>query len=226
MTTILQRLRGKGAQDNPQTSKPFSRTIIRTHYDSKPIPIPDDFLAPIADPSIIKVQRIDFAETVLPEYRFLYAVILDNVLSPAECLQFIHMAEQSTGAHAEDDGEAPVEDNGWRPALVNAGRTHEVLVPEYRNSDRIIWDQKTVVKRIWDRVMQGEGMGEDLLRLDGKKYIPVVGEKAIMRGEKYVATKQGLNERMRFLRYGPGQFFKGMLGFQFLIWVKATVMRS
>jgi len=132
-------------------------------------------------------------------------VVLDDVLSKEECDQLIHMAEMSAGAH-QGDGEVP--NNGWRPAMVNVGRNHEVLAPEYRNSDRIIWDQNELAKRLWERVLQGEGLKEYLSVLDGKEYARVCGDSAERKGERWVATPQGLNERLRFLKYGAGQFFR------------------
>jgi len=73
---------------------------------------------------------------------------------------------------------------------------------------RIIWDEKEVVSRLWKRVMQAEEVRNYLTALDGKKYVPVIGPRAEIPNERYVSTNQGINERMRFLKYGPGQFFK------------------
>jgi hypothetical protein len=180
--------------------------VFKTTYTSIPVPIPDTFLAPLPDPSVIKVEKIDFAKTTIPEYKNLYAVVLDNVLSQEECNQLIYMAEQSAGAHQDDDDKVP--NNGWRPAMVNAGLGYEFVALDYRNSDRIIWDEKVLVKRLWDRVLQGKGMKEYLSVLDGEEYYDVVGDVATRRGERWVATKQGINERMRFLKYGAGQYFR------------------
>lgn len=186
---------------------------MKVEYTSIPVPIPDDFLAPIKDPSTIKVQKIDFANSVLPEYAQCYAVILDNVLSPGECAQLLHMAETSAGGH--QDGDAPeVENNGWKVAMVNVGGGYEVVVPDYRNSDRIIWDEGTVMNRLWKRILQGEGMKEYLLRMQGEEYDSVlgIGSRSVWRRDElsqvWVPTAQGINERMRFLKYGAGQFFR------------------
>lgn len=184
---------------------------MKVEYTSVPVSIPDDFLAPIEDPSTINVQKIDFANSILPEYAPCYAVILDNVLSPAECAQLLHMAEASAGGH--QDGDAPeVENNGWKIAMVNVGGGYEVVVPDYRNSDRIIWDEGTVMNRLWKRILQGEGMKEYLLKLHGEKYDSVLGRAGKWKNHEsthdWVPTTQGINERMRFLKYGAGQFFR------------------
>lgn len=184
----------------------FAPNVVKTSYTSIPVDIPEDFLAPLSDASAIKTEKIDFAKTPLPEYQECYAAVLDNVLSHDECRELLHMTEQSAGGH-RDDEEVP--NNGWRVAMVNAGAGQEFLAPDYRNSDRIIWDNKVIVKRLWTRVMQGEGIKEALSVLEGREYNPVLGDLAVRRGEKWVVTEQGINERMRFLKYGPGQFFKG-----------------
>ena len=219
MSTVLQkeRARQKAASDK-QTEKKMSNVvrslqIVNTNYTSLPVDIPEDFLAPLRDPSSIKVEKVDFADSVLPEYRELYAVVLDSVLSQEECDQFIHLAELSAGGHGEE--EKP--NNGWVPAMVNAGPGKEFFAPDYRNSDRIVWDQNMLVERLWKRIIQGKGVKEYLSVLDGEKYYPVVGDGATRRGERWVITKQGLNERMRFLKYGAGQFFRRKLLLRFTI---------
>lgn len=120
MATILQKVRNKAKAENSI----MNPQIVRTAYTSRPVAIPDTFLAPVADPSSIEVNQIDFANTMLPEYKGLYAVVLDNVLSASECEQLNHMAEQSAGGH--DPENSSVLNNGWQVAMVNAGRDHEL----------------------------------------------------------------------------------------------------
>lgn len=176
--------------------------IVSTTYTSKDVEVPDTFLKeapPDAQP--ILTHPIRFEDTPLPEYEGFYAVVLDNVLSPSECKQLVEYAEMSAGS-----GDEGVENNGWRQAMVNAGPGKEFTMLEYRNSDRIIWDNQELVDRIWERCLEAEGIREDLSRIEGRLYLQ--GPSAVNRGEKWSVTR--LNERMRFLRYGPGQFFKGM----------------
>lgn len=200
-------MRAKYAKQAKNQARGFG-SAVHTIYTSLPVPVPDDFLAPLPDPSIINVKKIDFATSPLPEYKRLYAVVLDNVLSQAECEELLKMAEMSAGAHGHAGPGKVVEQNGWKPAMVNAGQNIEVLALNYRNSDRIIWDEKTVTRKLWDRVLQGEGMKEYFGVLDGEEYAGAIGPSATRPGERWVVTKQGLNERMRFLRYGPAQYFK------------------
>ena len=187
-------------------AKPRMLEVVRTSYTSLPVDIPESFLAPLEDPSVIETKVIDFAKTPLPAYKDFYAVVLDNVLSRDECDQLLKMAEMSAGAHTEGN---EVENNGWRPAMVNAGIGQEFMATDYRNSDRIIWDNEVIVKRLWERVLQGEGIKEQLSKLEGEKDRHVVGDTLARLGIKWHVTEQGLNERMRFLKYGAGQYFRG-----------------
>lgn len=183
--------------------------VMKTSYTSMPVDVPEDFLSPLSDSSAIKVERIDFANSPLPEYQSCYAVVLDNVLSQQECCELRYLAELSAGGH-HDSNEVP--NDGWRVAMVNAGPGKEYFAPNYRNSDRIIWDNAVITKRLWNRVLQGKGMKDYLSVLSGNRYAPVIGKWGSGRGERWVVTEQGVNERMRFLKYGAGQFFRRTLG--------------
>jgi hypothetical protein len=175
--------------------------VIKTSYTSKPVPIPDSFLSTsAANAGQVTYNKIDFSKTALPEYTGLYAVVLDNVLSPAECAELIKLAQLSAGA-----GDPGVENDGWQPAMVNAGPHGEFLATDYRNSDRIIWDEMTVTHRLLARCLLAEQVREDLAVVDSSEHI--LRQKAVRLGHRWRATR--LNERMRFLRYGRGQFFKG-----------------
>ena len=211
MSSILQKLRSSAVKQGRTKAEAAALypTIPITEHPSFPVDIPASFLAPLADPSQITVLKINFENTPLPEYKNLYAVVLDNVLSQAECDQLLHMAESSTGAHIENRGvEDEGQNRGWKQALVRAGRRHEVLAIEYRDSGRILWDEREVVKRFFKRILQAKGMREYLGVLEGSEYSDVVGKDGL--GGTWRLTEQGPNEKMRFLRYGARQFFKGM----------------
>ncbi len=89
------------------------------------------------------------------------------------------------------------EERGYSPALVNVG-THEIVMTDFRNNDRCIIDDIHMANTLFERI---------------KSYLP----------EKWENHKLvGLNERLRFLRYDPGQKFEKHMGennfffFQFL----------
>ena len=79
------------------------------------------------------------------------------------------------------------EKRGYSPALVNVG-THEVSMTDFRNSDRCIIDDVEMAKKLFERI---------------RSYLP---EKL----DNYEIV--GLNERLRFLRYDPGQKFEAHKG--------------
>ncbi|KAI8174478.1 hypothetical protein K4K51_008774 [Colletotrichum sp. SAR 10_75] len=164
---------------------------VRTFYTSNPVPVPADFLAaPPPDAPPVTLTRIDWSKTPLPENEGRYAVVLDNVLTRAECAQLLALAEAS----------AVTADKPWQPALVSMAQGWEILEPEYRNSDRIIWDEQEVVDRLWARCALAEGLREELAAFEG-----------VARPDRGFETDwvfDRFNKRMRFLKYGKGQFFR------------------
>ncbi|KAJ8298973.1 hypothetical protein KUTeg_023033 [Tegillarca granosa] len=75
------------------------------------------------------------------------------------------------------------ESKGFEVALVNCGGGRQVSRPDIRNSSRCIWDSEEEATKIWKRI---------------KKYVPDVwSNRDVM----------GLNERLRVLRYDPGEYF-------------------
>lgn len=170
---------------------------MATTYSSNPVTIPPTFLLSTpTDAKTITAQKIDFAKAKLPEYATRYATVLDHVLSPSECTTLVQLAEASVRAEDKQaNGGSP-----WHPALLNAGTRNgqgfEAYVPSVRNNDRIIWDSPEIAERLWGRI---EGvLGEEL---------------AVYRNGRgpnsTVWDFHSVNERMRFLRYGPGQYFRG-----------------
>ncbi|KAI2625658.1 hypothetical protein GGR54DRAFT_509381 [Hypoxylon sp. NC1633] len=199
----------------------MSRNPVRITYVSKDIPIPDTFLhSDPSDAQPMTFRQIDFAATPLPEYAGMYAAVLDHVLSPSECTTLLRLAEASVGdanrtaAAAYGSPASP-----WAPALVNWGGGFEVALPDYRNGDRIIWDQQDVVDRLWARLVRvpqvrdgpllsfAEGRasgGGNSNRNDNRNANGSAGETT----SRTVWDFHHVNKRMRFLRYGPGGFFR------------------
>ncbi|PSR83507.1 hypothetical protein BD289DRAFT_461311 [Coniella lustricola] len=161
---------------------------------SKEVHIPDDFLSsaapPPADAKPITYEPIDWSQTCLPNNEGLYAVVLDNVLSPSECTTLLRLAESSVESVRLGKG-APLTKATWMPAMVQAGQGEEVLDSAYRNSDRIVWDCQEMVDRLLARCLQVTGYGR----------------RAHRDAQDVTWEMAGLSKRMRFLRYGEGQFF-------------------
>ncbi|KAK4113556.1 hypothetical protein N656DRAFT_778347 [Canariomyces notabilis] len=199
----------------PPAQLPSNRPI-KTTYRSNLVPIPPDFLtSPATDsPGPVTTTQIHWPSTPLAQYGDAYAVVLDNVLSPSECATLLALAEASVPRNEDggggDDGGGG--NDPWQPALVNVGGGYEVLTREYRNSDRIVWDCQEVVDRIWRRCVLGGAEG--LVR---KRLAEVGGGETAITGGSRRRWEEGdagrwkflrVNERMRFLRYKKGQFFK------------------
>jgi hypothetical protein len=182
---------------------------IQTNYISAPVPLPPSFLSSTTlppDARPITATPIPWPSTPLPEYAGLYAVVLDHVLSPSECAALLALAEASVPAPGEPGSElrrGP--DDPWGPALVNVGRGFEVLEQGYRNGDRIVWDCQEVVDRLWARCLAaGPGFRERFAEVGGAEK-DVTG-RVEAEGARWVFVR--VNERMRFLRYGKGGFFR------------------
>ena len=151
-----------------------------------PFTLPEDFLQGLG-PKIEK-QNINFKEACLPEYDGLYAVILDNVLSKGECDTLVRATEART--------------NGlWEQAMVNIGNGEQELDTWTRNCGRIIWDDGELAAKIWSRVKDAV---PEIQYLRGKP--EVTGKGPAKRKETMQMTR--LNERIRFLKYGEGQYFR------------------
>lgn len=199
-------------------SIPTGKPVLVEYFTKELITLPPSFLSPSPSADALEpitLTTIDFPSTTLPENKGRLAVVLDNVLSPSECQTLLSLAEASVDlVRLNTFWNTPGDANPWRPAMVNAGQGYEVLEPEYRNSDRIVWDSEEVVARLWAQCMQsrvGEALGAMLGELNGDDHAEVLGEKKKKgwhweRPNKWVM--KGLNRRMRFLRYGPGQFFR------------------
>ncbi|KAL8739193.1 MAG: hypothetical protein Q9181_000084 [Wetmoreana brouardii] len=122
------------------------------------------------------------------EYKGLYAVILDDAFTKAECEDLVRTAEARTNGK-------------WEQALINIGGGHQKLITDARDCERIIWDDKVVVARIWDRV---KARVPEITSL--KEMAHVTGNGPVRRGETWHMSR--LNERMRFLKYTKGQYFR------------------
>lgn len=164
----------------------FSIMSPSTKSDSSKFSLPENFLASPA-PNI-STQNVNFLHTDLPQYNGFYATIIDNALSKEECIALVRAAEAQT-------------DGKWEQAMINVGYGEQKLITDARDCGRIIWDDKGVVEKIWARV---KGCVPEIEYI---KNAPLVtGRRPAAKGETWKMTR--LNERMRFLRYGEGQYFR------------------
>lgn len=213
-------LKAKTSDQDPRSDNAKALGIpegefVHMTYASRDVPLPADFLStasPPPDARPVTITPIDWASTPLPGNKGCYAVVLDNVLTPGECAELLRLAESSVDVARTSPSPAAAGGGPWIPAMVNAGGGLEVLESRYRNSDRIVWDNQEVVDRLWARCTQGragEVLREQLGVLGGDGSLECFERKTSH--FRYVKQKwefSKVNKRMRFLRYGPGQFFR------------------
>ncbi|KAJ1626535.1 hypothetical protein T492DRAFT_1031842 [Pavlovales sp. CCMP2436] len=80
--------------------------------------------------------------------------------------------------------------NGFAPALLNMGHGQQILATDVRRSSRSIIDSPTVASELWRRVAE---------------HVPAVWP--YLAESRRKRTVVNLNERLRFLKYDPGDFF-------------------
>ncbi|KAI5917647.1 oxidoreductase domain-containing protein [Camillea tinctor] len=148
----------------------------------------DDFLSqPACD---ITAQKVDFTKTEIPEMSSLYACVIDNAISKEECQLLIKAAEATC-------------DGTWERAMVKTGANKHAAYEETRKCGRIIWDSQDVANRIWKRIAHLPEV-QEILRLESRPRITGIGP--IKKGEVWTLSRP--NERMRFLKYVGGEYFR------------------
>ncbi|KAG9050989.1 hypothetical protein FS837_000654 [Tulasnella sp. UAMH 9824] len=143
------------------------------------------------DPAPVVVYKIDWSAVGFPEYKGKFALVLDNVFSPAECAKLLEAAE-SAGT--------------WSVAKVHAdpetGIETGFVDMRYRNSGRIMLDDFELSDWILNKLRP---------YIEEIEFVPSGKFRMFNRSpeNKDVVQVQlsRLNERLRFLRYGPGEFF-------------------
>lgn len=148
------------------------------------------FLPPQA-PQNVTSTIIDFTATTpaIPQYKDSFAAVIDNFMTEAECKELLALAEQST-----ETGE-------WERAMINVGYGKQVLATDYRNCGRIIFDSPEIADRLLARLKPFFERW-DTITLQNK--LGVTG----LAGRKHVFSLMRLNERLRFLKYVGGGYFR------------------
>ncbi|KAF8630213.1 hypothetical protein AX17_005469 [Amanita inopinata Kibby_2008] len=172
---------------------------------------PLELALPPTDPN--NAPTFDFSKTPLandyPSTDF-YVKVLEGVFTPKECRALIRFAE--TGVFDTDVDEAMdtreelgEKENPWKQAGVNYGiEEHQQIVDtSYRNSERILRFDKDVSGWVSERIapyikevveIKPGSEWESIVSLPGKN--------------KKTWKLVGLNERLSFLKYSRGHFFK------------------
>lgn len=132
---------------------------------------------------------IDFEQAGIPEYKGKFAVLIHDLLSPAECKELLEAAEGSSGYQ-------------WEGAMVNIGGGRQRLMTNIRDCGRIIWDTPEVVDRLLERIKPH--LPPSVTCLKDSRHI--TGPGPVTRKETWQLTR--LNERLRFLKYTKGMYFR------------------
>ncbi|KAJ7509417.1 hypothetical protein B0H11DRAFT_1702524, partial [Mycena galericulata] len=136
---------------------------------------------------------IDFNAAGLPEYSGCYAVVFDSLFSEAELSAILKEVELFSP---------------WQIAQVNAGPSAEAYtLPDYRNGQRIIYDSFELSAKLFEKLRPHLGGIEEIEEIEEEAYIPGVGPGM----QKWRMVR--LNERLRYLRYPPGGFFRAHVDF-------------
>ncbi|KAJ7096635.1 hypothetical protein B0H15DRAFT_928688 [Mycena belliarum] len=139
-----------------------------------------------AEPHYVSAGPIDFKTAGLPEYNGCYAVVLDSLFSEPELSSYIAAAEAS----------AP-----WEIAQVNAGPNIAYTITSYRNGERIILDSFELSEKMFEKIRPHL---KDIEEIEQTLAIyPDDGERVV---QKWRMVR--MNERLRFLRYPKGGFFR------------------
>jgi hypothetical protein len=153
--------------------------IAHTIPEPPPAPSPNE-------PAPIVVHKIDFTAFDLPEYAPRYALVIDNLFTPADCARIV--------AEAESDGRS------WQQAVINgATEDQQYLDTSYRNGSRILYDSHRLAGEILEKLRPHLGDIEQT-KVNPAQHSP--------RPTGNMGKLTCLNERLRFLKYGPGGFFK------------------
>ncbi|KAG8743195.1 hypothetical protein FRC10_000266 [Ceratobasidium sp. 414] len=129
-------------------------------------------------PPPIVTHRLDFVKLGLPEYEHKFAMVIDNLFTPEDCARYVAAAE--------------------------ASKEWDYVDTTYRNSSRIMLDDFALAGEILERLRPY------LTEIQYMDSSPL--HRTYSRGTKKAseppAELVALNERFRFLKYGPGQFFR------------------
>ncbi|KAG9036795.1 hypothetical protein FRB95_007893 [Tulasnella sp. JGI-2019a] len=145
------------------------------------------------EPAPVTVYKLGFAVLGFPEYEDKYALIIDNLFTPADCQKLLDTAESAKEREA---------------AQVNGIGGLSYTDISYRNSQRILYDDFDLADWILEKLRPYVGVIESIDPERHHMMTRSVQERKAM-GYRVPAPVQlrHVNERLRYLKYGPGQYF-------------------
>lgn len=166
----------------------FRRQILKMATSAA---VPQNLLHTLSrkPPSTCRAETIDFEQVGLSRYKGKFAVLVHDLLSPEECRTLLEAAEEAAVS-------------GWEGAMVNVGNGRQELMTDVRLCDRILWDSPSLVAVLEDRVKSF--LPENIMNLRNNPGITGAGP--VKRQETWEFSR--LNERLRFLKYSSGMYFR------------------
>ncbi|KAI2465545.1 hypothetical protein F4781DRAFT_21522 [Annulohypoxylon bovei var. microspora] len=134
-------------------------------------------------------HTINFNDTDVQEYDGYFAMTIDNILTQNECTDLLKLVTPPGGAE-------------WPPASVTAYNGSQILDPKNRLCGRIFYTSKVLADRLLERVLPL--IPPEVITL--KDAPDITGQSPIIRKETWRICR--LNNKLRFLKYGAGQYFK------------------
>ncbi|KAJ6529693.1 hypothetical protein B0H19DRAFT_528783 [Mycena capillaripes] len=138
-------------------------------------------------PRPVPTGLINFEAAGLPEYSHCYAIVLDSLFSNPELTSILSEAERQP----------------WKIAQINAGTTVFTDM-SFRNGQRIIYDSFELSAQIFEKIRPHLSAIEEI-----EEPVSVYQR---FRGRHIQAVQKWrmvrMNERLRFLRYPKGGFFR------------------
>ncbi|CAA7264488.1 unnamed protein product [Cyclocybe aegerita] len=135
---------------------------------------------------------LDWSTTPLAtDYPGHYVKILDDVFSPGECAELIALAES---------------DAQWKQAAVHYGLgAHQNYVDtDYRNSERILRFDNAAADKLYQKLLP---CVQEIVEIKpGSEWEGIIGPPGRI-NETWKCV--GINERLSFLKYGKGNYFRG-----------------
>jgi len=140
----------------------------------------------------INASLLDWSTTPLKDdYDGHYVKVIDNFLTPEECAELIALAES---------------DSEWKQAAVHygLGANDNYVNTNYRNSERILRFDHEAAEVLYKRLLP---YVQEFVKIQpGDEWEGIVGFPGRVEGKWELV---GINERLSFLRYGKGNYFKG-----------------
>lgn len=167
------------------------RVLTTNNMATTKMPAPNALMHTLSakPPSTCRSELVDFKKLGMPEYQGRFALMIHDLLSPKECEDLLDAAESSQGYQ-------------WEGAMVNIGNGEQKMITDIRLCGRIIWDTPEICSKLLERIRPH--LPSDIITLKERPF--VTGWGSVRAKQSWQMTR--LNERLRFLKYTSGMYFR------------------